>query len=229
MKSIFLLLLIWMISFGAAKAQFTANAYGTALYNASNYFGAFKDKYNMVNESTMANKLGSPNLNLGYTVELGYRIMGLSSSLSRTMVSSRTHATFQNDAKRIIRYQYKITNINIGAFKDFGKSEMTIEIGMTHLFSNLYSYVELPNGEVDNFTGGASHTSGWVNIGGNAKINYLRNLSNKLLMNLQLQGIYVNNKKDVAPRLVYQGTEATHTLIGAGISAGLTYKIGEKL
>ena len=89
------------------------------------------------------------------------------------MLSGKTHATFSNDAQRILKYDYKITTVNIGVFKDLRKSEITAEIGMVHLMSDLYSYAKLPNGEIDNFAGGTSHASNWANIGGNAKLNYL--------------------------------------------------------
>lgn len=228
MRNLFILVML-LIGGKNASAQFTLSAYGTALYNTSGFFKDFRDYYNTVNASSMSKNLGSPNLSAGYTFELGYRIMGLTSSVSRSMLSGRTHATFTNDARRILKYDYKITTVNIGFYKEIGKSEISAEIGMVHLMSDLYSYAKLPNDEEDNFAGGTSHASNWANIGGNAKLNYMYGFNKKLYLNLMLQGIYVNNQKDVAPRLVLDGHQATHTLIGGGVSLGLTYKVGKKL
>lgn len=222
-----LLLIVMALSVEAAVAQLSLMGSVAGGYNMANNFGAFKDKYNEANSEDLKNKLGSMNLCEGYGVELHYRIMGLSSTVSRTYLHSGTMAKFNNGAKRIIDFNYKFTNALIGAGFNLGEnSEMRIEVGMVHSVSDLYSYVKYPTGEVDYHAGGASHQSTHTNIGLAARIAYMKKISDRwFLFGSALYNRVNGDDIEIAPSLEYMETHVTHTYSGVSIHVGLGYNI----
>jgi hypothetical protein len=87
-------------------------------------------------------------------------------------------------------------------------------------------YTVFPNKEKDFFRG-ISQQLNWANLGGAVKFNYLRRLNDKLFFDVMLQGLYLNNKRDVAPKLTVDGHSATLNYIGLSFSACLTLKLGK--
>ena len=140
---------------------------------------------------------------------------------------AKTQATFTNNAKRIIEYEYKLTTANIGYFQPGENGEFTIEIGLLHAVVNQYSFLKLPNNEIDFFHSGVSADNTWVNLGMDAKITYLKPLGEKWLFHFQATGIYLKNEKDIAPFITLDGHRASLSLIGISAGAGLTFKFGE--
>lgn len=222
------ILFLWLfLSAVTANAQFTVSVTPQAGKNlSSSFFKGFRTYYNEVNAASLEKNLGNPSLLYGYSVNFGYRLLRLSGSVNRDYLWAGTSASFPNGAKRIFDYEYKITTADIGYFHPGESHEFTIELGLAHCVTSQYSYVQLPNGEIDYMAGGVSANNNWTNLGLNLKLMYLKPLSDKLLFNVLASGIFINNEKEVAPRIKLGSEEATMTLNGVTFGAGLTYKFG---
>lgn len=225
----FLLFILLAVAVKPASAQFTVSALGNGYTNIADFFGSFRDYYNTVNAADLTNNMGTPSKGIGYSYELGYRLLRISTSIRRTHLMGRTHATFSNNAKRMVKYQYMFTNINIGYFHPGERNEFIAEIGMTHSLSSLYSYINLPNGQTDFFAGGVSQQSTWVQIGMNIRFSWHRMLTENLWFCFDFNGIRVNNDKEPAPRLQLDQAYATHSITAATLGIGLIYHIGERI
>jgi len=230
MKKILLLISIVMLS-EVLSAQLNVMGSVAGGYNMANNLGAFKDIYNETNSEDLKNKLGGMNICKGYGLELNYRILGLSTTVSRTYLHTGTMAKFNNGAKRIMDFNYKFTNALVGAGFNLGEnSEMRIEVGMVHSVSDLYSYVKYATGEVDYHAGGASHQSTHTNIGLAARIAYTKKISERWLIFGSALFNRINAEDiEIAPSLEYMGTHVTHTYSGVSIHVGLGYQLLEKL
>lgn len=225
MKKTGLLFCFCLLAF-AATAQFTFSGYGTVGYNAAPFFKNFRNSYNETNAADLKSKLGNPAYNYGYSAVLGYRLLKMSTSVGRTQLTGRTQAKFANNAKRIIEFQYKFTTANIGYYHPSEKNEWVVEFGLLHSWNSYNSYVILPNKEVDHFTG-ISQRDSWAEIGVNLRFELMHHLNDYLQFDFMLQGFYVKNTKEVAPRIKYFDTEATLSYMGLTASAGITLKLGE--
>lgn len=208
------------------KAQFLFSGYGLVSYNGAGFFKDFRNYYNEINGATMKSKLGTPALGFGYNYALGYRVLHLSTSVGLAHIQAKTNAKFQNDAKRIVKYEYDFVTINIGYFRATAKSEFSIELGLVRSTTNAYVYAVLPNKEKD-FFAGISQQAHWVELGGDVKFNYLRGLTDHLFLDIMAQGFYVNNKSDLPPRIGLNDKFATLNYIGGTLSVGLTLKVGK--
>ncbi len=222
----FLFLLLLCGGSQLVKAQVVFSGYGSVSFNGSAFFKDFRNHYNEINAATLTNKLGSPSVGPGYSFALGYRVLRLSSSVSRSHMQSRTSAVFSNNAKRIIRYEYDYTAVNIGYFHFSESGEFTVEVGMMYANTNAYSYLILPNKEKD-FFAGISQQAHWINLGLDVKFNYLRRLTDNLFLDFMAQGFFVNNKTGLAPEFVLGPTSATLNYIGGTFSIGLSLKVGD--
>lgn len=222
------ILFLWLLlSAVTARAQFTLSVTPQAGKNLSGtFFKDFRTYYNTVNAASLEKNIGDPSLVYGYGINFGYRILRLASSVNRDYLWAGTSASFPNGAKRIFDYEYKITTVDIGYFHPGESHELTIELGLAHSVISQYSYVQLPNGEVDYRAGGVSANNNWTNLGMNLKFMYLKPISDNLLFHFQASGIYINNEKEVAPRITLGSTEATLTFKALTVGAGLTYRFG---
>ncbi len=222
----FLFLILLFVGSNTLEAQLLFSGYGNISYNGSSFFKDFRNYYNEINAATLKDNLGSPELGAGYSYALGYRVLQLSTSVSHSHMQARTSAQFQNSTKRIIRYEYDYTAVNIGYFNDWANAEFSIETGLMYVNTNAYAYAIMPNKEKDFFTG-ISQQLHWVNLGMNLKFNYLRRLSTNLFLDFMIQGFYINDKTGLAPVFSLGPTSATINYIGGTASIGLTLKVGE--
>lgn len=213
----------------AINAQFLITAGPCASYNASGFFKDFKTQYNTLNERDLKNKMGSPSLGLGYSIKIGYKIMGLYTSVGRDRFTASTKASFTNSAKRIIKYDYKFTTANIGYYHSGDRKDFSIELGMIHGIVSQYSFVELPNNQRDFFSGGISANQSWINLGMNLQLNFYKSINDNTLFSYGLQGAFMNNQKDIAPRIKSGNHEATLTFNGILLNAGITFKLGKEI
>jgi hypothetical protein len=223
------ILLLWLlVSATTVNAQFTFSVTPQAGKNLSGtFFKDFRTYYNTVNATTLDKKMGDPSFVYGYGINFGYRILRIASSVNRDYLWAGTSASFKSGAKRIVDYEYKLTTVDIGYFHPGEAHEFTIELGLAHCITSQYSYIQLPNGELDYMAGGVSANNNWTNLGMNLKFMYLKPISDNLLFHFQGSGIFINNENEVAPRIILGTEEATMTLKGVTIGAGLTYKFGE--
>lgn len=223
------ILFLWLlVSAFTVNAQFTVSVTPLAGKNLSGtFFKDFRTYYNTVNAYSLEKNMGNPSLLYGYSVNFGYRLLRLSGSVNRDYLWAGTSASFSSGAKRIIDYEYKITTADIGYFHPGESHEFTIELGLAHAVTSQYSYIRLPNGELDYMAGGVSANNNWTNLGMNLKLMYLKPIGDKLLFNVLASGIFINNDKEVAPRIILGSEAATMTLKGVTFGAGLTYKFGE--
>lgn len=223
------ILFFWLfVSAVSAKAQFTVSLAPQAGQNLSGtFFKDFRATYNSANAASLDKNMGNPSLVYGYGINFGYRILRLASSVNRDYLWAGTSASFKNGAKRIIDYEYKITTIDIGYFHPGESHEFTIELGMAHAVTSQYSYIKLPNGELDYRAGGVSANNNWSNLGMNLKFIYLKPLGDNVLFHFQASGIYMNNENELAPRIILGTSEATLTLKALTVGAGLTFKLGD--
>jgi hypothetical protein len=223
-KILFLWLLLSAVN---ASAQFTLSVTPQAGKNLSGtFFKDFRTTYNSANAASLDKNMGDPSFVYGYGVNFGYRILRLASSVNRDYLWAGTSASFKNGAKRIIDYEYKLTTVDIGYFHPGESHEFTIELGLAHAVISQYSYIKLPNGELDYRAGGVSANNNWTNLGMNLKFMYLKPISDNLLFHFQASGIYINNENEVAPRILLGTEEATLTLKALTVGAGLTYRFG---
>ncbi len=229
MKSIltFLILLLCSNVFG----QLSIGVGPTFGYNRNQNFNEFRDKYNELNAPSISKKMGKANGHKGLTLEVNFRVGGLSSGVTRTYINSHAKAKLTNGTERLFEIDRKFTNALIGGAFNIGESnEIRIEIGMLHVVSNMYSYVELPTGEVDRFTGAASHQSTWTNIGLAGRVSFIHSITDRLSYygNFSLAR---SNAQDLelAPNLAYFDTNVTHTFQGFLISVGIGFNLSEKI
>lgn len=230
MKLKFFLLIVLCCFYGKGKAQFFASASPAVSYNASSFFKGFKEEYNNVNKKDLKKNLGSPSLGLGYSIKISYKIMGLFTNVGRDNFSASTRSEFTNSSQRIVQYHYKFTTANIGYYHSGNRKDFSIEVGMIHGIVSQYSFVKFANGQKDYFAGGISANQTWINLGLNLQLNFYKPLNDHLMFNYGIQGAFLNNSKDIAPRIKYSNnTAATLTFNGVILNAGLTLKIGKEI
>jgi hypothetical protein len=212
-----------------AQSQFVVSAYGTGSFNAPSFFNSFRKEYNAVNAPTMENKLGLPMIGYGYSIAFGFRVTHLATSVTRTYIQAHTSAKFTNGSKRKIDFYHTFTTVNIGFFgykKE--KSEFTLEGGLLHAVSTMYSYVLYPDKTKDAFAG-ISTTMDWINLGGDLRLCYLRRITDALWLDVMMQAVYLRNHPELSPKYSYgnNGAAATLDFIGVTTSVGLTLKLGK--
>lgn len=211
-----------------AHAQFVVSVYGTGSCNAPSFFSDFRKAYNETNAATLKNKLGLPMCGYGYSLALGYRVTHLATSVTRTYLQAHTSAKFGNGSKRQIDYYHTFTTVNIGYFGyKAEQSEFTLEGGLVHSISTMYSYAVYPDKTKDAFAG-ISTMIDWINLGGNLRFCYLRRITDALWFDFMMQAVYVRNHPELAPTYAYvNGAKATLDFMGVTASVGLTLKLGK--
>ncbi len=222
----FILFFVLLLLVGEVNAQFVISFQGTGSVNAPGFFSGYRREYNAANAGTLDKKLGMPMFGYGYSMNAGYRVLHLSASIGRTHLEAQTTAKFTNGTKRIIKYDYNFTVANIGYFGYSENSEYTIEIGLLHSQSGAYSYAQYPDGTKDAFVG-VSGMMSWVNLGGTARINYLRRMTDVIWFDLMCQAFYLKNHPELSPNFSYNAEKATLDFIGVTLSAGITFRLGK--
>lgn len=214
---------------GALSAQFTITAGAALTYNHSSFFNAFRDAYNTANAANLSNPMGKPVFGYGYHTDLGFRIYNMQSTLGYSSFSAKTHATFQNGAKRVIAYDYSAMIINIGGFVDAGESQIYFDVGMLMCGVDQYSYVLLPNKERSYTTGSIIGVNHWLNVGMNFRTGIDYSLGEFVALRAGLAYHFLNNDKEFAPGVSQGATRATLTFKGFELNTGLTISLGERI
>lgn len=228
MKKQILSLMFVLISC-ALSAQFTVNAGAALTYNHSSFFSAFRDAYNSTNAATISNPMGKPVLGYGYHTEFGFRIFNLQSTVGYSRFSAKTHASFQNGAKRVVRYEYTAVIVNIGGFVDAGESKVYFDLGMLACGVDQHSYVLLPNKEKSYTSGAISLAQHWLNLGMNFRTGIDYALNESIAIRAGLTYHFLNNDKEFAPAIEYGATRATLTFKGFELNTGLTFNLGKRI
>lgn len=212
-----------------SSAQIVVSVYGTASCNSPFFFSSFRKAYNEANAADLKNKLGLPMIGYGYTLAFGYRVTHLATSVTKSYFQAHTTAKFTNGTKRKIDYYYSLITVNIGYFGyKAEQSEFTLEGGLLHSVSTMYSYAVYPDKTKDAFAG-ISTMMDWINLGGNLRFCYLRRITDAIWLDCMLQAVYLRNHPGLAPKYSYgnNGAAATLDFIGVTGSIGLTLKIGK--
>ncbi len=223
------LFIVFVVMASTLSAQFTINAGAALTYNHSSFFNAFRDEYNSVNSATITNPMGRPIVGYGYHTELGFRIFNMQSTLGLSKFSSKTHAEFQNGAKRIIVYDYTAVIVNIGGFVDAGESQIYFDLGILACGVDQHSYVMLPNKEKSYTSGSISLAQHWLNLGMNFRTGIDFSLNELTALRAGVTYHFLNNDKEFAPAIDYGATRATMTFKGFEFNAGLTFSLGERI
>lgn len=211
-----------------AEAQVVVSAYGTGSCNSPFFFNSFRKEYNAANAATLKSKLGLPMIGYGYSLAFGYRVTHLSISATRSYIQAHTSAKFDNGTKRKIDYYHSLITVNVGYF-GYKKenSEFTLEGGLLHAVSSMYSYVVYPDKTKDAFAG-ISTTMDWIELGGDLRFCYLRRITDAIWLDFMMQAVYLRNNRQLAPTYTYaNGSKATLDFMGVTASVGLTLKIGK--
>lgn len=148
-------------------------------------------------------------------------------SIRNSHFSSQTHATFSNNSKRKIKYNYRLWNINIGYFYPGENNHIIAEAGMTLCGSTMDSYVILPNDGVDYFGGGISRQESWLNVGGNFRLALHHRITDLFWLTLDANYIIVNNESEAAPKIILGQAAATHTFRALSLGVGISLQFGE--